>query len=131
MRWRDSECVPSKPEPSHRDGERTPEDAEWFAADVLHGDEDLPLNLADLVDGAHPRVTYPRLRARFGEEAAGGLPVVAEDELEGEPRELSGEPCLSTVLIYGSKACGPVIAFRTGSGNRVSVAIAVSAACSL
>ena len=47
----------------------------------------------------------------------------------GEPREAGDNPCFNAVLIYGRSACGPVIALRTGSENKVRVAMAVNAAC--
>ena len=54
--------------------------------------------------------------------------AVEPEEVEGEPREAGDNPCFNAVLVYGRRACGPVIAFRTGSENSVSVAIAVNAA---
>ena len=58
--------------------------AQRLAIDVLHGDERLPLVLADVVDGDDVGMLKASGRARFAQKARAHLIVVDPEELEGD-----------------------------------------------
>ena len=66
------------------DRELRGDDAERIPLDVLHGDIDFALDLANLVDFAYMLVIHPRLGSGLGDEAPGELGIaIAANELEG------------------------------------------------